>query len=226
MHHSRFLYHKFVVTGTHTGVGKTLVSAILSAAADAYYWKPVQAGADPDHGTDLETVARLWGLPTSHPRLLPSTYHLRESQSPHFAAEAEGVVIDPDRLTVPDTNGEFLMIEGAGGVLVPLNRQMLYADLFARWQVPVIVVSGLYLGAINHTLMTLEALRSRNVPIHGLIWSGGAYPAVQDVIANFDPVRILGHLPVIDAHTLQTADLKVLTHLYNCHMPDALRYLP
>ncbi|MBJ7444123.1 MAG: dethiobiotin synthase, partial [Sphingobium sp.] len=121
-----------VVTGTDTGIGKTVFSAGLAAALRAYYWKPIQAGIDPDG--DKEEVARLSGLPASH--ILPEAYRLTTPASPHLAARIDGVEISLDRLALPQVDGP-LVVEGAGGVLVPVSENLLMADLFAHWGQPV-----------------------------------------------------------------------------------------
>src|ERR1700741_2189593 len=165
---------RFVVTATDTDVGKTIFSAALVQALGASYWKPVQAGLE--GGTDSETVARLTGAPT-----VPEAYLLNTPASPHLAAALDGVTIDPDTLAPPPCNGP-LVIEGAGGPLVPLTRTTLFADIFARWQSPVIVCARTGLGTINHSLMTIEALRSRSVPILGLAFIGDPMPDSEAII--------------------------------------------
>lgn len=182
----------FVVTGTDTGVGKTVFAAGLAGALGACYWKPVQAGlAD---GGDAASVAALAGLPAG--RILPERYRLSTPCSPHRAAELDGVIIDPAALAVPDQRP--LVIEGAGGALVPLTREFLFADLFARWGLPVIVVARTALGTINHSLLTLEALRARGVPVHGIAFVGEPAEDSQGTIAAIGQVRVLGRLPWLD----------------------------
>ena len=182
---------RFVVTGTGTGIGKTIISAALAQATGTPYWKPIQSGLEEE--TDSETVARLAGVP-----IHPETYRLVTPASPHIAAEIDGVNIDPETLTPPPGD---LIVEGAGGALVPVTRTILYADLFARWQIPVIVCARTALGTINHSLLTIEALRSRNVPIHGLAFLGDAVEDSEATIAEISGVRRLGRLPVIDPLT-------------------------
>ena len=194
---------RYVVTGTDTGVGKTLVSAALAGHLGAHYWKPVQAGLD--ETTDRDMVAQLSGLPASH--ILPEAYRLTTPCSPHEAARIDGVEIDPVRLTPPTVPGS-LVVEGAGGVLVPLSMDTVYADLFAQWQLPVILVARTALGTINHSLLSLEALRSRAVPVHGVIFSGEENAASEQAICHIGQVRHLGRLPqmaVIDAQSLRIA---------------------
>lgn len=179
----------FVITGTDTGLGKTVFATALVIALKGTYWKPVQAGLDDE--TDSETVVRLSSRP-----VLPEAYRLALPASPHLAAEAEGIEIDTARLTLPIVEGA-LIVEGAGGVLVPLNRRILYADLFARWQAPVILCARTQLGTINHSLTAIEALRSRGVPIHGIAFLGEPAPAVEATICEFGKVKRLGRLPIL-----------------------------
>ena len=176
----------FVVTGTDTGVGKTHFAAALAAALDGYYWKPIQAGLD--EGSDAQTVARLVGV-----RTLPEAYRLVTPCSPHRAAEIDGIAIDPTRLTPPITDRP-LVIEGAGGVLVPVTRDLLFADLFARWGLPVIIVARTTLGTINHSLLTIEALRARGIEPFGMAFSGEANVDSEATICAIGKVRRLGRL--------------------------------
>src|SRR5258706_9195276 len=154
---------RVVITGTDTDVGKTVFAAALAGRLDGSYWKPIQSGLD--GGTDRDMVARLSGL--SSDRILPEAYRFVTACSPHRAAAIEGVAIDPDRLTPPDT-GLPLVIEGAGGALVPLAPDLLFADLFAAWGAPVVIVARTVLGTINHSLLTIEALRARRIPLLGV----------------------------------------------------------
>ena len=179
---------RFVVTGTDTGIGKTIFSAALAQATGAPYWKPIQAGLE--EGSDSEAVTRLASVP-----VLPEAYRLATPASPHRAAEIDNVNIDAETLTPPPGD---LIVEGAGGALVPVTRTTLYADLFAQWQIPVIVCARTSLGTINHSLLTIEALRSRNVPIHGLAFLGDAVEDSEATIAAIGGVRRLGRLPIID----------------------------
>ncbi|SMC54638.1 dethiobiotin synthase [Novosphingobium sp. B1] len=182
----------FVVTGTDTGIGKTIFSAALTGALQAHYWKPVQAGLD--DGADREHVARLAGVPADH--VLPEAYRLNTPCSPHRAAEIDGVVIDLARLALPAARP--LVVEGAGGALVPVTRGTTYADVFAWWNLPVIVVARTALGTINHSLLTFEALRSRGVAIHGAAFVGDANEDSEATICAMGGVRRLGRLPMFD----------------------------
>ena len=183
----------FVIVGTDTDVGKTVVSAGLAAMLGANYWKPVQSGLEGE--TDSQTVARLGGL--SPQRIVPEAWRLTLPASPHIAARAEGVEIDVARLAPPQGVTP-LVIETAGGVMVPLTDSFITVDLLARWGLPAIVVSRTALGAINHSLLTLEALRSRRVPVHGLAFVGDEYAMAQRSIERLGDVRILGRLPHLD----------------------------
>ena len=190
----------FVVTGTDTDIGKTVFAAGLAAALGASYWKPIQAGLD--GGGDFDTVARL-GVT----RIVPSAYVLNTPCSPHRAAEIDGVAIDPARLVLPAVDAP-LIVEGAGGVLVPVTRELAFADLFARWQQPVVLVARTGLGTINHSLLSIEALRTRGVPILGIAFIGDAVEDSEATIAAIGGVRRLGRLPrldPLDATTLAAA---------------------
>lgn len=211
---------RFVITSTGTDVGKTVFAAGLCGLIGADYWKPVQSGlagnvangaltgdapgvhspytgcAPTTHGgvaqpgTDRAEVERLSGVRTH-----PEAVLLREPLSPHRAAELQGVVLDPDAWTMPETRD--LVIEGAGGALVPVTRQVLHADLFARWQVPVIVVCATGLGTISHSLTALESLRARGVPVHGVAFVGPANDDNMATIGDLGRVRVLGRLPLV-----------------------------
>jgi len=184
-----------IVTATDTDVGKTVVSAMLTLALDGLYWKPIQAGtAD---GTDRERVAALTGL--SEERFRRERYVLREPLSPHRAAELDGLDIAVRRLELPTDvpSGRWLIVEGAGGVLVPINRGMLQAELFARWHAPAVLCARTSLGTINHSLLSLEALRLYQVPVLGIVFVGEAMPDTERTIVEFGKVRALGRLPLL-----------------------------
>ncbi|WP_426123837.1 dethiobiotin synthase [Pararhizobium sp. PWRC1-1] len=187
---------RFVVTGTDTGIGKTVFSAALAAALGGYYWKPVQSGLDEE--TDSQVVHRLGRLPPN--RIVPEAYRLRTPASPHLAARLDHVEIEPERLMPPVTDAP-LIIEGAGGLLVPITETAVFADVFARWQIPVILCARTGLGTINHTLLSLEALRHRSIPVFGVVFIGDEQTETQRIIAAMGQVRILGRLPQIDPLT-------------------------
>lgn len=186
----------YIVTGTDTGVGKTVFAAALAHALDASYYKPIQAGIG--DVTDRDRVAELSGLPAG--RLVDEAYRLAMPASPHLAAEAENRQIDTDRLRhLPEASP--LVVEGAGGVLVPVTRTILQIDLFRAWELPVIVCARTTLGTINHTLLTLEALASRAIRVHGVAFIGEPCPDVELTIAQFSGVRRLGRLAYLDPLT-------------------------
>lgn len=186
----------FIVTGTDTDVGKTVLAAGLTAHLGARYWKPVQAGLDGE--TDSETVARLAsGCATT---IHAEAYRLHTPCSPHEAARIDGLTIDPARLALPSGEGP-LIVEGAGGVLVPLADGLLSADMFARWDLPVILVARTQLGTINHSLLSLEALRSRGLTVAGVAFCGDANPASEAAIAGMGQTVHLGRLPRLDPLT-------------------------
>ncbi|NVK66620.1 MAG: dethiobiotin synthase [Flavobacteriales bacterium] len=183
---------QYIITGIGTDVGKTVVSAIVAEALQATYWKPVQAG-DLDNSDSIK-VEKL----TQNVTVLPEAFRLNEPMSPHAAAALDGVEILPENLNLPSVNGN-LIVEGAGGLLVPINSEgFLYADAFAQWELPVIVVSRHYLGSINHTLMTIEVLKNRGIEIEGIIFVGNAHRTTEEVIMNNAGVRFIGRIPVVE----------------------------
>jgi dethiobiotin synthetase len=181
---------KIFVTGTDTNVGKTIFSAALAGALEATYWKPIQAGTL--DRSDSDTVRNLSGLPPH--KIIAEGYRLTTPCSPHRAAELDSVRIDPDRLMLP--NADPLVVEGAGGLLVPITRGFLLIDLVASWQIPVVLVARTSLGTVNHSLLSIEALRSRKIPILGIAFVGEASPDSEGVISAFSGVKRLGRLPM------------------------------
>lgn len=193
---------RIVVTGTDTGIGKTVFSAGLAGFLGARYWKPVQAGIKEE--TDAQLVARLGGLPAD--RIVPERYRLRTPASPHQSAALDGVRIDPAALDVPDVGDRPLVIEGAGGLMVPLDSGTLYIDVFARWRLPVVLCARTALGTINHSLLSVEALRKRGIDILGIAFIGENNPESERAICEIGQVRRLGRLPwlaPLAADTLQ-----------------------
>jgi dethiobiotin synthetase len=179
----------FVVTGTDTGIGKTVFSAALTQALGATYWKPVQAGLDGE--TNTQIVARLSGRP-----VLPEAYRFKLPASPHQAAAEEGVTIDMAKLALPQTNVP-LVVEGAGGLMVPLTDDTLFIDVFARWKTPLILCARTSLGTINHTLLSLEAIRARNIPLLGIAFIGAANDESERIIVKKGGAKRLGRLDPI-----------------------------
>lgn len=162
---------QLIVCGTDTDVGKTVVSALLTLGLGAHYWKPVQCGLE--GGGDRDRVGRLLGLSAEQiqQRLLPEAYRFSAPVSPHWAAELEGVRLEQERLDLPAVPGP-LVVETAGGLLVPLRRDLMQIDQIQRWGLPVVLVARSGLGTLNHTLLSVEALRHRHIPLLGLILNG------------------------------------------------------
>jgi dethiobiotin synthetase len=186
---------RLVVVGTDTNVGKTVFSAALAGALGAYYWKPVQAGLDGE--TDTQTVARLSAL--SRERLLPEAYSLRTPASPHLAARLDGVTIDVARLAPPPVAP--LVVETAGGLMTPLTETLPTADLLAQWRLPVVLCARTTLGTINHSLLSLEALRRRDIPVLGVAFIGDENVETRRIIAQMSGARDLGRLPLLASLT-------------------------
>ena len=185
----------FFVTGTDTGVGKTVLSALLVAALDAVYWKPVQTGVV--EGTDSESV-RMWAeIPEE--RLLPERYCFDPPVSPHLAARDAGVRIDLDSFEFPDAPaGRTWIVEGAGGVMVPLNERDLMVDLMRHLGLPVVIAARTALGTINHTLLTLAALRSADLDIRGVVLIGAENTENRRAIEHYGDIPVIGHIPVLE----------------------------
>lgn len=191
---------QFFVTGTDTDVGKTIASAWLCLKLQAAYWKPIQSGADTC--LDAETVITLThgaGVP-----IIPSTYVFQAPLSPHLAAALEGQEVNLQTLALPTTAP--LIVEGAGGVLVPLNHKTLMIDLIDQLKLPTIVVARTALGTINHTLLTLEALRARKIPVRGIILSGPENNDNLWSIETYGHVPVIGHLPPLSPLTRQALE--------------------
>lgn len=196
-----------IVTGTDTDVGKTVFAAALSGALGAYYWKPIQCGLA--EGGDTSRIRALSGLAPDH--VLPEIYRLEMAASPHRAAEAEGLEISIAKLKLPEAPGP-LVVEGAGGLMVPVNRQTLLIDVFASWRLPVVLVARTALGTINHTLLSIEALNGRNIPILGVAFVGDEMPDTEQTIAEMGNVRRLGRLPHLDTLTRATLSDAFASH--------------
>lgn len=184
----------FFVTGTDTGVGKTAVSALLCAALDAIYWKPIQTGSR--EGTDRSTVMRLAELPRSQTR--PESYIFAQPVSPHLAARLAGARIELRKISVPElADTARLIVEGAGGVLVPINRTQFMTDLMRHLGIPVLLVSRTALGTINHTLLSLESLRAARLEIRGVILVGKRNIENRKAIEHYGETSVIGWLPFL-----------------------------
>jgi len=189
---------RLIVTGTDTGIGKTMISAMLTLALGATYFKPVQSGTEDE--TDRDAVKHMTGL--GDDRILANAVTLSEPLSPHRSAELDGVEIDLNALTPPPIDP--LIVEGAGGLLAPINRQTLLIDVFGRWNLPVVLCARTGLGTINHTLLSLEALRTRNIDILGVAFVGDDNPDNIRTIAEMGDVKVLGRMPMLDRINAET----------------------
>ena len=199
---------QLVVCGTDTDVGKTVVSALLVQGLGAHYWKPVQCGLD-DGAGDRDRVRHWLQLPAE--RILPEAYRFLDPVSPHWAAERAGGAagqpgppIDPARLALPAVEGP-LVVETAGGLLVPLRRDLLQIEQIQRWGLPVLLVARSGLGTLNHTLLSIEALRRRAIPLLGLLLNGPPHADNPRTLEQLSGAPLLGCLPpltCVDAGSL------------------------
>lgn len=179
---------KLFITGIGTDVGKTITSAIITEALEADYWKPIQAG---DVETSDSHKIKQY-ISNTKTELFPNSYLLNTPASPHLAAELDGIVIDLEKIQEPVTQNH-LVIEGAGGLFVPLNDTATIADLI-KPDYKVIVVSRHYLGSINHTLLTIEALKQRGLDIAGIVFNGNELPSTEDIILNKTGLPMIGRI--------------------------------
>jgi dethiobiotin synthetase len=183
----------FFVTGTDTDVGKTLVSAWLLTHLDGQYWKPIQAGAEP--ATDSATVRGFAELPAE--RILPEAYVLPDAMAPHEAARRAGVVLDLDKLQPPAHEG-LLIVEGAGGLMVPITDDAYMIDLAADLDLPILLVARSTLGTINHSLLSIEAIRRRGLPLAGIVMSGPETPHNRAAIERYGQIEVIAEIPWLD----------------------------
>lgn len=190
----------FFITGTDTDVGKTIASAWCMLHFDMNYWKPTQSGLEPP--TDTQSVQNITELPET--RFFAETYRLTQPLSPHEAAKRDNITIEMDQFT-PPVSDRPLLIEGAGGVMVPLNKDKLVIDLIKQLEMPTILVCRSGLGTINHTLLSLEAMRKRDIEVTGVIINGHKAPHNREAIEEYGKIPILaeiGHLDGINKHNL------------------------
>lgn len=188
------LPNRMFVTGTDTNVGKTVVSAMLTLGLKAAYWKPIQSGLEPM--TDTDYVRQVTGLDDSH--FLPERFRLTEPLSPHASAAIDGVSIRLSDFQLPATDKSHLIVEGAGGLMVPLNDQHYIIDLIRQFNLPVCLVSRSSLGTINHTLLSIAQLRRYEIPILGVVVNGEKNPGNVAAIAHYGQVPILGELDLLE----------------------------
>jgi dethiobiotin synthetase len=183
---------KFIVTGIGTDIGKTVVSAILSEAFQATYWKPVQAG---ELENSDSTKIKKWCSESI--QVLPEAFRLSQPLSPHIAATIDNINISKELLKIPEIEGN-LIIEGAGGIMVPLNNEgLLYVDIIKSWKLPVILVSRHYLGSINHTLLTAEILKKRNIKIIGIVFIGDENKPTEEIILKKTRIPLIARIPIV-----------------------------
>jgi len=181
------------VTGIGTGIGKTIVSAILTEKLKADYWKPIQAG-DLDNSDTLKVESLITNTVS---KIHPEAYRLTEPYSPHKAADMDGITIDEKNIMLPVTDNQ-LIIEGAGGLMVPLNNNFLMIDLIQQLNAEVVLVVKHYLGSINHTLLSLAALYSRDIPVKALIFNGNSDEYSEQLIVNYFKAGTVISIPAID----------------------------
>lgn len=193
--------HRLFVTGTGTGVGKTLVCAILMTGLKCIYWKPVQSGLE--GMTDTQWVSTLTGLPDSH--FAKETYHLKYPISPHASSAREGVTIELESFKVPEIEEDaHLVVEGAGGIMVPLNDYHFMLDLMKKLNFPLLLVALSSLGTINHTLLSLEQLRRHGLNVLGVVMNGRRNEDNRRAIECYGKVRVLAEIEPIGRINFRT----------------------
>jgi dethiobiotin synthetase len=180
---------KIFVTGIGTDVGKTFVSAILVEALKADYWKPIQTGNF--FSTDTSVIKKL--INNTDSQFHPESYCLKQFMSPHAAAELEGIEISLDAIQLPKTDNT-LIVEGAGGLMVPLNKKEFVIDIITKFDFEVILVIQNYLGSINHSLLSIDALKNRGIKILGIIYNGPRHQLSYDIITEYSNLKVLGHI--------------------------------
>jgi dethiobiotin synthase len=186
----------FFVTGTDTNVGKTFVSALLVSGLQGHYWKPIQSGLEPC--TDREWVKEKTGLPSEH--FFPETYLFKEPVSPHLAAQLENIAIDFETIKLPKQKSwRHLIVEGAGGLMVPVNGSLFVVDLIKHLNLPALVVARSTLGTINHTLLTVEKLREKKIDVLGVIMNGVENPNNRLAIEKYGKVPVLAQISPMQA---------------------------
>jgi len=195
------------ITGTDTAVGKTVLSALLVAALERKYWKPVQTGAT--EGTDRETVMKLAGVDPK--QTFPESYLFDAPVSPHLAASRQGAVIDLRRIRRPESSDP-LVIEGAGGLMVPINDESFMIDLMRQLDAPVVVAARTALGTINHTLLTVKAIRDAQLDLRGVVMIGKEDADNRRAVERYGNVPVVGFIP-----WLETIDRAVLRSVFQRH---------
>ena len=181
---------KFIICGTDTDVGKTLISSFFVRGLKSFYWKPIQSGIETE--TDSQSILRLSGIKKE--KILKEAYIFQKPVSPHWAAEIDGKKIDINLLNLPKIDGS-IVIETAGGLMVPITRNFLQIDQIRKWNLPVIIVCRSSLGTLNHTLLTIEALKKRNIKILGLIINGEKHLDNPKTLREFSKLPIIAEFP-------------------------------
>tara|TARA_Y100001968_G_scaffold329658_1_gene379494 strand:+ start:2083 stop:2739 length:657 start_codon:yes stop_codon:yes gene_type:complete len=192
----KFHQKGLIICGTDTDVGKTIISSLFVQGLTATYWKPIQSGLE-ENG-DKGRICKLLNLPRE--RCLEEVYKFKAPVSPHWAAEQEGIKIDPMNLKLPSINN-FLIVETAGGLMVPLTRDFLQIELVKQWELPIVLVARSGLGTLNHTLLSLEALRKRKINVLGIFLNGPSHADNPKTLEQFGGVPIIGHLPKLSKIT-------------------------
>ena len=181
---------KLIICGTDTDVGKTLISSFFVRGLQSFYWKPIQSGIDTE--TDSQSILRLSGIKKK--KILQEAYIFKKPVSPHWAAEIDRKKIDLNLLNLPSIDGS-LVVETAGGLMVPITRNFLQIDQIRKWDLPVIIVCRSSLGTLNHTLLTIEALKKRNIKILGLIINGEKHLDNPKTLREFSKLPIIAEFP-------------------------------
>lgn len=187
-----------IIAGIHTGIGKTVCSAVICQALGYDYWKPVQAG-ELDNSDSIFIKRNVTNPDTVIHR---ERYQLTIPASPHYAAEMDGVEIKPADFILPQTDND-IVVETAGGIMSPLSNNFLNIDLMGQLQLPVIIVSNNYLGSINHTLLTVAAMQQRNIPVKGLVFSGSEFASTREFILQYTQLPLLFSIPAFEEITPQ-----------------------
>ena len=202
-----------IIAGIHTGIGKTICSAVLCQALGYDYWKPVQAGEL--ENTDSHFIER--NTVSEKIKIHAETYRLKTAASPHYAAALEGIEIRKEQFTLPSSSNK-IIVETAGGLMSPLAKDFLNIDLVKQLGLPVLLVSSSYLGSINHSLLSVEALRNRNIPILGLVFSGVKNKPSEDYILQYTKLPFLFSIPLFDevnAEVIEQFATRIPLNIFN-----------
>lgn len=185
---------QYFITGIGTGIGKTIASAVITEKLKADYWKPIQSGDLTQ--SDSLTIERL--ISNNETIIHPETYRLNQPLSPHLSAKLDGIEIELSKFQLPKTDKN-LIVEGAGGLMVPLNNKELILDLIKHLDLEVIVISQNYLGSINHTLLTINTLKQHSIKLKGIIFNGDTNLESQDYILNYTGINHIGNIPTLNS---------------------------